>query len=656
MTQPKTQQASLKPRSASHLKLVVAVIVVIVVVAAGIGVMLYYHQTKTNTQVINVGPPNKNQLVAVENEPINSIDPASGFYAGEDEVISNVYQGLVMYSVKNLSTIEPIIAQNWTTNSNDTVWIFELRNSVTFEDGSAFNASDVWFNFYRTILMNQAGSYYFLNFLYNGSLAFSTGYNVPAGFVNDLETNGYSNLSSQNISQQQDAAAHILANILSNFNPANKTIVNIMKYPGQAVVVTGNYSVRFNLLHPYPLFLSVLATPGAGQVEPKFVDSHGGVVPNTQNIYLNTHSMGTGPYYVESYVNGETLTLQENPNYWAKSLSSSQTNFMLATPSIPTIIIEYTDLQSTMESDLESNTAQIVGGPPTLPALSPSSMNTLSNISGITTVNLVNSPKFVFLMAALDTAKAPYNNTSFRLALAHALNYSEIISASIGKYGVPIVGPISPGYPYYNPSNLPQYSYDPAYSISILKELGIKLSFPNGTVINPTGTSLSLQISYVNSDPTQTIAAELMQSMFSDVGLSFTLDPLTVQAEESLISQPGNASSYPGLLLWDWYPSWLDPVYQDMVVQLNSYYSGIAGDVSNFDNATVNNITSYLPYVTNTTEKLALVKEVYNITYANAPDLWLWGINTYWAQRSYLSGVYFDTGVLGWYFPLMYYT
>ena len=629
--------------------------IVVIIIVAGIAAGIYEHQ-KTSSKVI--GPANKSQLTVVENEPINSIDPASGFYAGEDEVMSNVYQGMVMYNVttNNATTIEPIIASSWTHNSNYTVWNFNLRNSVTFENGNGYNASDAWFNFYRTILMNQVGAFYFNGFLYNGTLAFETGYSVPQGLVQDFEANGFANLTSQNTSQQQKSAAFILANILSNFNPNNSTTESIMKYPNQAVVVTGEYSIQFNLLHPYSEFLSVLSVPGAGQVDPSFVDSNGGVVPNSENTYLNTHSMGTGPYYVESYITGETLTLQANPNYWPKNLPASQTNVMLTVPHIPTIIIEYTTQQSAMISDLQSNTAALVGGPPTLPALSPSSMETLSKMPGIKTVNLVNSPKFVFLMAALDTAKYPYNETNFRLALAHAVNYSELISSIMGAYGSGMVGPISPGYAYYNPDNLPMYSYDPSYSISILKNMGVYLKFSNGTVINPGGTQLSLQISYVTSDQTQIDAAQEMQQMFSEIGLSFTLNPLTVQSEESLISQPGNASSYPGMLLWDWYPSWLDPVYQDMVVQLNSYYSGISGDVSNFNNATVNNITNYLPYITNDTLKMQLVKEVYNITYAQAPDLWLWGINPVWAQQPYLQGVYFNTGVLGFYFPLMYYS
>lgn len=58
----------------------------------------------------------------------------------------------------------------------------------------------------------------------------------------------------------------------------------------------------------------------------------------------------------------------------------------------------------------------------------------------------------------------------------------------------------------------------------------------------------------------------------------------------------------------------------------------------------------------NSTEKMKLVQEVYNITYSQAPDLRIYAKNTYWAQRDYLQGVIYNPGILGYYYPLMYYS
>ncbi len=143
--------------------------------------------------------------------------------------------------------------------------------------------------------------------------------------------------------------------------------------------------------------------------------------------------------------------------------------------------------------------------------------------------------------------------------------------------------------------------------------------------------------------------------MLSQIGVQLTLNPVTTQQEEYLISQSCTAPTYPQMLIWYWYPSWPDPIYQDLVVQTNAMYSGIAGDVSCFNNTEVNSITNILPSVTNTTLITKYVTEVYNIIYQQAPDMWLYAIRQYWVQSCYVNGTYWNPGVLGYYFPLMYY-
>jgi peptide/nickel transport system substrate-binding protein len=588
----------------------------------------------------------------MENEPPNSVDPASGFFAGEDEVMTNVYQTLVMFNYTSISEFAPILATNWSVNPTYTQYNFSLRQDAYFSNLQPFNASVVWFNFYRTILMNQVGASYFTNLLYNGTEAASTGYAVPAGVEAALRSVGYQ--FSSNTTQAHIQAANYLAGILSDFNPSNSTIQKLMSYPNQAVVVLNNYEVEFNLVNPYRYFIQTLAVPGAGQVEPSFVDQHGGVTPNQENTYVNTHTMGTGPYTVKSYVQGEVLTLTANPHYWAAQLPKSQSNIMLTPPHIPVIIIEYTSSASQLIQAIESNSAALLEGPP-IPVPSPLYLPTLATYPGVKVVSEPNAAKFLFLMAALDTAKYPYNITDFRLALAHAVNYTQILQTVAMGYGQEYVGPISPGLPFYNPQNLPPYNYDPSYSILLLSQLGFKLNLPNGTVVNPNGKTVQLSITYTSDDPAEVKIAQELQVMFAQVGLSFQLNPVTTQTEEQLISQPGTAPSYPGMLLWYWYPSWLDPVYQDLVVQVNVNYGGIAGDVSWFNNTVVNNLTADLPFQVNPQVVNQTVAQVYRIVYQQAPDIWLYAVVPYWVQRTYVSGVIYNPGILGYYYPLIYY-
>lgn len=678
------EDAKQKPTAAvSRIVVAVIVIIIIVVAAAAIGfsgMMSKTAASSTSTSIItsssssvstelssSISPPsnsasnsaasstplNSSQLTVIENEPPNTIDPAGGFFAGEDDVMTNVWQGLVTFNYTSINEIAPILGLNWSSSANYSSYTFYLRQDAYFMNGDPFNASVVWFSIYRTILMNQIGASFFTNLLYNGTTALASGYNVPGGVLEALQSAGYQ-FSATNATLAQEQAAFDLASILSNFSSSNSTIQKIMSYPNQAIVVSGTFEVQFNLVNPYSDFVQVLAAPNADQIDPSFVDANGGVQPNSANTYVNTHSMGTGPYYVKSYVEGNVLTLQENPNYWAAKLPQNESNIMLTTPHIPVIVIEYTTESSQIILGIESNNAALVEGPPE-PALTPNYLASIATAPGVEVMSLPNAAKFLYLMIVLDTEKYPYNITSVRQAIADSVNYSEILDSVSGPYGQAYVGPISPGLPYYNPANLPPYSYQPANAIKILSGLGFALSLPNGSTINPGGRTFSPTFTYVSTDAAEVKIAEEVQAMFSDVGLQLKLNPVTTQTLENSISQSGTASTYPEMLLYYWYPSWLDPVYQDLVLQVNIQYGGIAGDEAWFNNTMVNNITNSLPFLTNATLANESVAQVYQTVYQQVPYIWLYAIVPYWVQRTYVTGVIYNPGILGYYYALIQY-
>jgi len=642
---------------------VIAVTAIVVVVAIVIGI--YYaltvkptppkpvitNVTKPITTVSCPLPSNTSVMMSIENEPPNSVDPAVGFYAGEDEIMTNVYQGLITFNYTSINSFVPIIASSWQVAPNYTVYVFNIRHGVYFANGDPVNATTFWFSIYRVILMNQVDASFFTNILYNGTEATIKGYAIPWGACHALAyVTGNSAYTSN-----YTLCAYALANVLSNFNVHNVTIQKLMSYPNQAIVVLNPYTLEFKFLNPYMFFLQILAEYPASAVDPVFVDQNGGVVPNQQNTYMNTHTMGTGPYQVVQWVPGQMVALQANPNYWAAKLPPSESNIMLTPPKIKTVILEYTSSANQIIDMLESGKAQLMG-PLAIPALPPLYLPSLEQNPCLRVmIEPPSAPTWLFLMITLDNQKYPLNITGVRVALVHAINYTEILDTVAMGAGELYVGPISPGMPFYNPDNLPPYNYDPNLAIQILKSLGFKLTLPNGTVINPNGQPLSLILTYVSDDPAQVKIAQEVQIMLSEIGVQLTLNPVTTQQEENLISQPSTAPSYPQMLIWYWYPSWLDPVYQDLVVQTNAMYSGIAGNVASFNNTEVNDLTNALPFITNETLMTQYVAEVYNITYQQAPDIWLYAIRQYWGQSCYVQGVFWNPGILGYYFPLMYY-
>lgn len=585
-----------------------------------------------------------------------SYDVATGFATQEQEIMINVYQGLLMYNYTSGTELAPILGTSWTVSPNGSTYTFMLRNDAYFANGDLFNASVVWYNYYRDILMNQFAATFFTNTLYNGTTAYADGVNIPAGVQNAMAANGYTFTS--NMTAQPAQVASDLATLLSNFNTANTTIQNIMSYPGQAVQVVNNYEVQFNLIQPYSFFQLILASPGALLTDPAYVNQNGGVQVNNESTFMNTHTMSTGPYEVETYVPSEYVTFQANSNYWAAKIPANESNIMLTPPHIPVVITQYFNgAVSEVLQGFENNQAAFIQGPPT-PTLSipPSYLESLRTTPGVNVTEYPNAPTFAYLMAPLDTQKYPTNITAFRQAIVHAVNISQLIQSVAAGYAEPYVGPIPPGDAYYNPENLTVYGYNPEESIQLLTSAGFAVSLPNGTTINSSGKTIpSLLFSYTSGDAAQLKLSQEMQIDLANVGIPVTLSPLTATSDETVLTQPGNATTYPNIMLWYWYPGWMDTVAQDLVVTVNGYYGGFSGNVAWFDNATINNLTFNLPYVTNQTQYNETVAQVYNMVYQQAPDLWLYALVQYTITRDYVGGMFLSPFLTGTYFPLLYY-
>ena len=96
--------------------------------------------------------------LTTEAEP-SDLDPAIAIETDSYMVISNVFDGLVKYK-KGSSEIEPCLAKSW-EEINSTTFIFNLREDVTFHDGTPFNADSVKFSFDRVYEIYGPPSYLF---------------------------------------------------------------------------------------------------------------------------------------------------------------------------------------------------------------------------------------------------------------------------------------------------------------------------------------------------------------------------------------------------------------------------------------------------------------------------------------------------------------
>ena len=83
-----------------------------------------------------------------------SLDPAAVTAVNDFRILVNVYEGLTRYKSGTLE-VEPALATGWDIGEDGTEYTFNLRDGVSFHDGTPFNAEAVKFNFDRMLDENH---------------------------------------------------------------------------------------------------------------------------------------------------------------------------------------------------------------------------------------------------------------------------------------------------------------------------------------------------------------------------------------------------------------------------------------------------------------------------------------------------------------------
>jgi peptide/nickel transport system substrate-binding protein len=585
----------------------------------------------------------------------DDLDPATGFSVPDQPVFNSVFQELVEFNGTSISQVVPVLAQNYSIQNNYERYVFTIRPNVTFSNGDPLNAYAVWFSYVRELYLGQAvGISNFGELTVNTSQLCSACPIIPWGIDSAIQAvTGLQAVSNPNVTEE------VLNNVLSHFNPSNQTIQKIMGYPNQAYVVLGPMTFEINLLVHYRFFLVDTTSWWGAVVDPAYVDAHGGVQANTPNSYFDANSgPGTGPYEIRS-IGAELsdVVLQPNPNYWA--LSAKNVPEPAEPPHIPIIVINYNLEQTTQIQDFANNIAQIsfVSSPSYFEQMYSSykynhyySFDQIFHDLGLGTG---------LSYLSMNTQIYPTNNTDFRLAIVHAINYTQVLSESYGfnstVYGANYVGPITPLFPgYYNPGDLPIYSYDlnlAAYYLNLAgQQEHFSVTLPNGSILgDASAPQLStLTIDYITPEtPLTQLQLEIIAAGLSKIGLSIGLQGVTYSVYTSWTSP----QQTPNFVYNTWYPDWPDPILQQMIpaVTTTSYLPAWVNLTQ------INHIVQTLPFITNQTQQIQLVEQVYNITYNYAPYVWLPTADNYLFIQPYVGGFVFNEYIF-YYYNTLYYT
>ena len=241
-------------------------------------------------------------------------------------------------------------------------------------------------------------------------------------------------------------------------------------------------TVVVKLKQPTPNLLSNLGGfKGLGIVEKK----------NVTDGKIKTDPIGSGPFMISSYTQGDSIKLVPNPHYWGPKPKIGGVTFTFVKD--PTVALE----------DLQSGQVQWTDN---LPPQQVSSLESSSS-SGIV-VKSVPSTDYWYL--TLNEARKPYNDPRVRQAIAYAIDRNAITKAA--TYGNATINQTAiPKGSYWYDDYAP-YSYDPAKAKSLLSQAGVS------------GLSMDLM---VTSEYPQTVqAAQVIAAELKPVGINVNIRTL----------------------------------------------------------------------------------------------------------------------------------
>jgi peptide/nickel transport system substrate-binding protein len=459
------------------------VLIALIAVGAGYYVNQQAGTTTTTAQTsvsistsLGSAVPNPETLVeetAREAGP-GGYDPASTWDAGGNIVFENVYETLVTFDGSHPDKFIPWLAESWEISPDGSVYTFHLRQGITFQDGTPFNATAVKFSIDRAILINHADGPQIL---------------IAAGETMAIK----------------GGPRYFSAETSQNYNASEAKIY----LAAGGVKAIDLYTVQITLEHPYAPAIATMAFSSAPSiVSPSYVIANcpgsaemAGVIPGKECDFMRTHASGTGPFRLVEATPKVQTVLERYDGYWGGPNHSGPAK-------LERYIIKYVPEIGTRELDLYAGTADGIE----LPAANAFDiidkdawMNNHQVVSLRPGIRVWTAKTLRIQLFYINPRFSPFDNVLFRQALAYAFPYDRYIAQALNGFGTKLNGPIPEGMVGYS-ADLPGYTYSPDKARELFQKIGYKGKV---TFTASTGDQAGLTATLMVQDSLRTIDPNL---------------------------------------------------------------------------------------------------------------------------------------------------
>ncbi len=292
-------------------------------------------------------------------------------------------------------------------------------------------------------------------------------------------------------------------------------------------------TVEIKLSEPNGNLLFNLAWGDAVIVAPESIDN------------IKTNPIGTGPFKFSGWVQGDSITIEKNPDYWGTPARLDKATFKFI--SDPTAAFA-----AVMAEDVDAFTG--------FPA-----PENLSQFQA--------DPRFQVLVGSTEgetilstnNKMPPLDDVRVREAIAHAINRQEIIDGAMFGFGTPIGTHFAPHNPaYVDLKGLSQY--DPELSKKLLAEAGYPDGFTTTLKLPPPsyarrgGEIIAAQLAAVGikTEITNVEWAQWLEQVFRGKDYGLTIVSHTEPFDIGIYARP------------DYYFQYDNPVFQGLMKDLNA--------------------------------------------------------------------------------------
>lgn len=211
-------------------------------------------------------------VFAASSDPA-SLDPAFASDGETFRVSRQIFEGLVGVA-PGTADPAPLLAESWEQSEDGLSYTFQLRDGVTFQDGTTFDAAAVCFNFDRWynftgVAQAESMAYYYTSLF--------------KGYADSPENAVYASCSAD-----------------------------------------GDLSATVTLAKPFAGFIAALSLPAFAMQSPTALEQYnadevgGTAEAPTLSEYATGNPVGTGPFSFDSWEVGSELTLSAYQDYWGE--------------------------------------------------------------------------------------------------------------------------------------------------------------------------------------------------------------------------------------------------------------------------------------------------------------------------------------------------